>query len=59
MHRTYFNAIDVNDELALGRRRVCAASPSSLPMKIWLSTLAISLANAYLIHMKKHKLSTD
>jgi hypothetical protein len=55
LYRTHFNAIDVKNKLV----QLCVASPNNLVLKIWLSTIAISLANAYLIHLKKHKLTTE
>jgi hypothetical protein len=41
LYRTDFNAIDVNYKLALGPCSVCAASLNNLPLKMWLSKMAI------------------
>jgi hypothetical protein len=59
LYWTYFNAIDFNNKIALGPHRDWAASPNKLPSKIWPSTMAISLANAHLVCLKKHKLTTE
>jgi hypothetical protein len=59
IYRTYFNAVDVNNKLALGPRSVSSLSSTSLPLKIWLATLAIGGASAYLMYAKRAKLTSD
>jgi hypothetical protein len=51
--------LDVHNKLAVGPRSVSSVCVGSLPLKLWLSLVALAETNAYLIYIKHHKLSSD
>jgi hypothetical protein len=51
IYRSNFNAVDVHNKLAVGPRSVCNMGANLLPLKLWLSMLAIAETNAYLMCM--------
>jgi hypothetical protein len=44
----HVNAVDINGKLALGPNSTCDVSVNSLPVRVWLATLAIATASAHL-----------
>jgi hypothetical protein len=54
-----FNAVDVHNKLAICPRSACNMGANSLPLKLWLSMLAIAETNAYLVCVKHHKLTSE
>jgi hypothetical protein len=59
IYRSNFNAMDVHNKLAVGPRSVCSMRANSLPLKLWLSMLAIAKTNAHLVYVKHHKLTSE
>jgi hypothetical protein len=57
-YRTYFNAVDVHNKLALGPHRVCTIGANHLQLKIFLALLAMAETNAYLTYVDSKKLTS-
>jgi hypothetical protein len=53
------NAGEVYDKLAVGPRSVYNVGANSLPLKLWLSMLAIAKPHAYLVCVKHFKLTSE
>jgi hypothetical protein len=49
----------VHNKLAVGPRRVSSGCVGSLPLKLWLSLVALAETNVYLLYIKHHKLTSD
>jgi hypothetical protein len=56
--RTYLNAVDVHNNLALGLHSVCTIGANPLQLKIFLALLAMAEANAYLTYVDIKKLTS-
>jgi hypothetical protein len=54
--RTYFNAVDVHNKLAVGPRSLVSVGANHLLLKLWLSMIAMAETNAYLTYVKVKKL---
>jgi hypothetical protein len=59
IYRSNFNAVDVHNKLAVGPRSVCNMGANLLPLKLWLSMLAIAETNADLVYVMHHKLTSE
>jgi hypothetical protein len=59
LYRTFFNAVDVHNKLALGPRSTASLATNSLLLKVWLATLCMASANGYQMYLKAKKLTTD
>jgi hypothetical protein len=58
-YRTYFNAVDVHNKLALGPHSVCTIGANHLQLKIFLALLAMAETNAYLTYVNSKKLTFE
>jgi hypothetical protein len=59
LYRSFFNAVDVHNKLAVGPRSVSGVCVGSLPFILWLSFLGIAETIAYLLYARHHKLTSD
>jgi hypothetical protein len=59
LYRSFFNAVDVHNKLAVGPRSVCKVVVGSLPLKLWLGLLALAETNAYLVYIKHKKYTSE
>jgi hypothetical protein len=59
LYRSFFNAVDVHNKLSVGPRSVSSVCVGSLPLKLWLSFVAIAETNAYLLYARHHKLTSE
>jgi hypothetical protein len=59
IYRSTFNAVDVHNKLAMGPRSVARLGANSLPLKLFLTMVALAETNAYLLYMHLNKLSSD
>jgi len=59
IYRTFFNAVDVHNKLALGPRSVCSVGANHLLLKLWLAVVAIAETNAFLLYSRAKKLTTS
>jgi hypothetical protein len=59
IYRSKFNAVDVHDKLSVGPHSVCSVGANSLVLKLFLSVVAFAEANAYLMYIRHHKLTSD
>jgi hypothetical protein len=47
IYRTFFNAVDVHNKVAVGPRSACSIGANNLLLKVWLASVAISETNAF------------
>jgi hypothetical protein len=60
LYGSFLNGLDVHNKLAVGPRIASSVCVSSLPLKLWLSFLAmLSETNAFLLYARHHKLTSD
>jgi hypothetical protein len=59
IYRSFFNAVDVHNKLALGPRSVCSVGANHLLLKIWLAAVGIAETNAFLLYCKAKKLTSE
>jgi hypothetical protein len=57
-YRTYFNAVDVHNKLALGPHGVCTIGANHLQLKIFLAPLAMAETNAYPTYLDSKQLTS-
>jgi hypothetical protein len=50
LYRTFFNAVDLHNKLAVGPRSVSSVCVGSLPLKLRLSLVALAETNAHRVH---------
>jgi hypothetical protein len=49
-YRSYFNAVDIHNKLAMGPRSLCRIGASHLMLKLWLAVVAMCKTNAHLTY---------
>jgi hypothetical protein len=60
LYRSFLNGLDVHNKLAVGPRSASSVCVGSLPLKLWLSFLAmLAETNAFLLYARHHKLASD